>query len=304
MPAVVRKAGPMLLPVDAGRRGGRSRGIPPGGAADRGSLALANALVGNPPDTPALEFALLGPTLRTDQPLRLALVGAPFRIECQGVPIPPGSAFTLPAGGQLQIGGTPHRMRGYLAVAGGWHFSTTWQSVTTWQPLTDQTELIPRGNDQLIAPVRGYPFPSWDVWEAGATVPLRVLPGPQADWFDDCEAITHSPYRVGASSNRMGVRLVGEPLTRRAGELTSEPVDVGAVQITNDGQPVILGVDGPTIGGYPKIAHVIQADRDALGQLRPGDGVRFVPVTEREALQAYQERAAQLREWCLRARMR
>ena len=81
------------------------------------------------------------------------------------------------------------------------------------------------------------------------------------------------------ASDRMGLRLQGPPLVRRPGELVSEAVAPGAVQVTNDGQCVILGVDGQTIGGYPKVAHVIRADLDRLGQLRPGEAVRFLPVT-------------------------
>jgi antagonist of KipI len=95
----------------------------------------------------------------------------------------------------------------------------------------------------------------------------------------------------------MGVRLLGEPIPKRPGELASEPVAPGAVQVTNDGLPVVLGVDGQTIGGYPKVAHVIRADLDALGQLRPGDVVRFDPVTMGQAATAAAERARELRLW-------
>src|SRR5207342_784510 len=87
-------------------------------------------------------------------------------------------------------------------------------------------------------------------------------------------------YHVTPASNRMGLRLDGPPLTLPNRELVSEPVAPGAVQITNDGRPIVLGVDGQTIGGYPKIAHVISADLDELGQFRPGDEVEFQRVSE------------------------
>src|SRR5213078_627447 len=90
--------------------------------------------------------------------------------------------------------------------------------------------------------------------------PLRVLPGPQADWFIHPEQFFAATYTVAPASDRMGLRLLGDPLERRPGELASEAVAPGAVQVTNDGRPVILGVDGQTIGGYPKVAHVIRAD--------------------------------------------
>jgi allophanate hydrolase subunit 2 len=98
----------------------------------------------------------------------------------------------------------------------------------------------------------------------------------------------------------MGLRLKGAPLTRRPGELVSEAVAPGAVQITNDGLPIVLGVDGQTIGGYPKVAHVVRADLDCLAQLRPGDRVRFVRVTLEEAEAAANARASFLREWLTR----
>jgi antagonist of KipI len=94
----------------------------------------------------------------------------------------------------------------------------------------------------------------------------------------------------------MGVRLDGPPLTLPKRELVSEPVAPGAIQITNDGLPIVLGVDGQTIGGYPKVAHVIAADLDALGQLRPGDTIRFVQVTEEEAEATAADRREQLRK--------
>jgi allophanate hydrolase subunit 2 len=101
----------------------------------------------------------------------------------------------------------------------------------------------------------------------------------------------------------MGLRLKGAPLARKPGELISEAVAPGAVQITNDGLPIVLGADGQTIGGYPKVAHVIRADLDALAQLRPGDRVQFVRVTAEEAEAAARRRAAFLREWLARLRI-
>jgi allophanate hydrolase subunit 2 len=131
---------------------------------------------------------------------------------------------------------------------------------------------------------------------------LRVLDGPQRDWFTGDTFFTQL-YEVSPASNRMGLRLKGAPLARRPGELVSEAVAPGAVQVTNDGLPVVLGVDGQTIGGYPKVAHVIRADRDVLAQLRPGERIRFVRVSSDQAETAARERAAFLREWSTRLRI-
>jgi antagonist of KipI len=119
------------------------------------------------------------------------------------------------------------------------------------------------------------------------------------DWFDSREFYSQE-FRVSPASNRMGLRLVGKPLTVPARELESEPVCPGSVQVTRDGQGIILGVDGQTIGGYPKIAQVISADLDLLGQLRPDDSLRFARVDLQEAESLYRRRQMNLREWITR----
>ena len=115
---------------------------------------------------------------------------------------------------------------------------------------------------------------------------LRILRGPQADWFSDAErqSFLSAKFVVTRSSNRMGIRLQGpaiEPATKR--EMTSEPVVRGAIQVPPDGQPILLTADRQTIGGYPMIACVISADWPALGQLLPDSDVRFAEVTHAEA---------------------
>jgi allophanate hydrolase subunit 2 len=133
-------------------------------------------------------------------------------------------------------------------------------------------------------------------------LPLRALDGPQRDWFADGRFFAQT-YEVSVASNRMGLRLKGDPLARRPGELVSEAVAPGAVQVANDGLPIVLGVDGQTIGGYPKVAHVVRADLDLLAQLRPGDRVRFVRVSLEQAEAAARERTAFLRQWLTRLRI-
>src|SRR5262249_61631977 len=108
---------------------------------------------------------------------------------------------------------------------------------------------------------------------------------------------------VTPASNRMGLRLRGAPLSLPQRELVSEPVCPGTVQVTRDGQCIILGVDGQTFGGYPKIAQVISADLDLLGQLRPGDRVRMQRVTLGEAEEGYRQRQAVLRGGVMRLRV-
>jgi antagonist of KipI len=270
--------------------------VPLGGAADRAALALGNALVGNSPDAPALELTLAGPTLRAEHRTAGVVFGAPFIMALSGGrPAAAGTTFVLEPGDGLKIGGTPAGARAYLCVAGGFDAPEVLGSRSGLGPLTAGDVLACR-EDGGGKPRRSLPFVALPR-DAGT---LRVLPGPQRDWFLHPERFLDSPYEVAAASNRMGVRLRGETLERRPGELTSEAIAPGAVQVTNDGQPVVLGVDGQTIGGYPKIAHVIRADLDLLGQLRPGAIVRFREVSFDEAEAAAAERDAVLREWLLR----
>jgi 5-oxoprolinase (ATP-hydrolysing) subunit C len=258
--------------VHAGRPALRGLGVPVGGPADRGSLALGNALVGNSPFTPALEIALTGPTLIAGVDIGMCVFGAPFRVERDGETILSGHTFTLNAGQTLQIGGTPTGCRAYLCVPGGFQVPQILGSATAFDPLKAGDVLICEPSQLAGRSLAESPN------DCDAKNHLRCLPGPQADWFDD-EFFSHT-YRVLPASNRMGVRLDGPPLALPNRELVSEPVAPGAVQITNDGKPIVLGVDGQTIGGYPKIAHVVSADLDALGQLRPGDDVEFQRVSE------------------------
>jgi antagonist of KipI len=292
----VLRPGLYTLVVDMGRPQSRSLGVPVGGAADRFALALGNGLVGNEPDAAALEISLAGPTLRADADLACVLFGAPFEIASDRQALQPGKTFTLHAGEELQVGGTSRGMRAYLCVRDGLRTPVVLGSRSSFEPLVAGTELpcLPGRTH-----ARRLSIPE----EAQGPAVLRVLEGPQADWFRAGEFYDGPGFTVAPASNRMGLRLQGRPLTLPArGELVSEPVCPGAVQVTRDGQCIVLGVDGQTIGGYPKIAGVIAADLDRLGQLRPGTEVRFVRVGLEEAERHYRERQAELRGWLSRLR--
>ena len=300
MSLVVREAGLQSLLVDFGRERSRSLGVPVGGAADRAALALGNALVGNVPNAVAVEVAFAGPTVEALHPTACAIFGAPFQSGVNGTPIPAGVTFTLEAGDVLRVGGTNTGARAYFCVAGGFDAVEVLGSCSALDALKAGDALTCRAS--RIEP-RSLPFAWWDEpsgWPE--TFLLRCFDGPQRDWFTD-DSFFAQEYEVSPASNRMGLRLKGAPLARRPGELISEAVAPGAVQITNDGLPIVLGVDGQTIGGYPKVAHVIRAHLDRLAQLRPGDRVQFVRVTAEEAEAAARERAAFLREWLTRLRI-
>jgi len=288
----VVESGVYSLVVDLGRPHSRSLGVPVGGAADRASFLLGNALVGNPLAAAALEISLAGPTLRAECDLACVVNGAPFDLHCGDRSLRPGTSFTLHAGEILRIGGTPEGMRAYLCVRGGIRTPVVMGSRSAVAPVR-AGDVLPCeagiiAGRFLIPPAE---LQSWGITRGD----LRVVEGGQSAWFP-AEQWVSATFTVTGASNRMGIRLKGEPFAVPKTELVSEPVCPGAVQVTRDGQCIILGIDGQTIGGYPKIAQVISADLDWLGQLRPGDLVHFRRVTLAEAESAHRERLAKLRE--------
>jgi biotin-dependent carboxylase-like uncharacterized protein len=280
--------------VDLGRPRTRSLGVPYGGAADRTSLMLGNALVGNPTNTAGLEICGSGPTLRAECDLACVVFGAPFDLAGPPANLRANVTFTIPEGKELRIGGTPRGMRTYFCVRGGLDVPDILGSRSGLEPLEAGAILSCQpgriGGRFLPAGI----FESWN-----QTDPLRVLPGGQFARFDPAEFFGQE-FTVAPASDRMGLRLKGNPLTFQPAEITSEPVCPGTVQVTRDGQCIILGVDGQTIGGYPKIAHVIAADLDRLGQMRPGQPLRFALIDLDEALTLWKKRQESLAEWLLR----
>jgi antagonist of KipI len=198
-------------------------------------------------------------------------------------------------------------MRAYLCVRGGFHEHEILRSRSSLGPLsagqqlacdpsTIQARFLPDSVGQTFVPAG----------EQDSPMSLRVIAGAQADWFQP-GVLFDQEFEVTPSSNRMGLRLRASALAPRpngqqAGirEMTSEPVAPGAVQVTRAGQCIILGVDGQTIGGYPKIAHVIAADLDRVGQIRPGQRLRFTEVSLEEAANLHRARERELAEWLTR----
>lgn len=291
----VLRPGLRTLVVDAGRPHCRSLGVPVGGAADRAALALGNALVGNRPDAAALEVCLAGPTVVADAPLACVVYGAPFDLATDRRTLAPGKTFTLAAGEELRVGGARDRAYAYLCVRGGFLVPEVLGSRSGLEPLRAGVALPCRSG---AIGIRWF-GPGFHGDAEPRT--LRTLPGRQADWFG-AEDFCGRAFTVAPESDRMGLRLRGEPLAVPDRELVSEPVCPGSVQVTRDGQCIVLGVDGQTIGGYPKVAQVIAADLDKLARLRPGDEARFRPVSLESAESLYRQRRAELRAWLTRLR--
>lgn len=282
----VLHAGLCDLVMDLGRPGRGALGVPVGGAADPAALAAANRLVGNDESAAGLEIMLSGPSLRFPAGGVVALTGARFTASRDsGAPLPWNETLVLPAGETLTLAGVESGCRCWLAVRGGVAVPSVMGSRSTFlpggfggylgRPLRSGDALAigaGAGEVRLLracAPTRG----------AGEAA-LRVVAGPQAGQFDDAglAAFFGGVFRVMAASDRRGLRLAGPAVRQTAAELLSQGVLPGAVQVPPDGQPIILGWDGPVTGGYPVIAAVISADLPRMAQLRPGDGLRFSTI--------------------------
>jgi antagonist of KipI len=283
------------LLVDFGRPHSRSLGVPVGGAADQTAMSIGNALLGNPPDTVALEISLAGPTLRTDAEVAAVVYGAPFALTSNRQALATGKTFTLEAGEELRIGGTAESVRAYFCVQGGFHAPRILDSYSALAPLQTGAVLT------CVSSRMGTHFLIEDFIGAENPHLLRVVPGRQADWFEP-DTFYRQDYSVRPESNRMGLRLEGQALKPSLRELLSEPVCPGSVQVTSNGQCIVLGRDGQTIGGYPKIAQVICADLDKLAQLRPGTVIRFERVEHQVAEQLFRQRTQELQNWVTRLR--
>jgi biotin-dependent carboxylase-like uncharacterized protein len=270
-------AGPLTTVQDRGRVGVAHLGVPRAGALDRPAADLANRLVGNPPDAAALEVTLGGFAGRLSDGRWVAVTGAPCRLTVGGEAAASCQAVWLPPDTGLRLGPPVTGVRSYLAVAGGIDVEPVLGSRST-----DTLAWVgpDRVVDGMVLPVgapAGGPRPL-DTPRPPAPGPLRITPGPRADWFDGdaFDRLCAAPYRVTAESNRIGLRLEGAELPRvRDGELASEGMVLGAVQVPPNGQPVVFLADHPPTGGYPVIGVVRREDLWQCAQLRPGDEVRF-----------------------------
>ncbi|KQS66035.1 biotin-dependent carboxyltransferase family protein [Modestobacter sp. Leaf380] len=275
MSLTVLAPGPLTTVQDLGRPGRAAEGIGRSGVCDRTSAALANRLVGNPVDAALLEVTAGGLVVRADAELWVALTGA----RCAGAPY--AAPVRLRAGEQLALGAPVGGLRSYLAVRGGVDVDPVLGSRST-DLLSGLGPAVVAAGDVLPVGPASSAWPGVDVAPvleppAGEVV-VTVLPGPRADWFtDDARALlTSAGWTVTGDGNRVGLRLSGPELTRaRDGELASEGMERGALQVPPSGQPVLFLADHPVTGGYPVIGYVAEPDVDRCGQLTPGQVLRF-----------------------------
>ena len=279
----VHATGPGALVQDLGRPGLAASGVGRSGAADRAALRLANRLVANPEGAAGIEVVLGGLAVRARGLLTVALTGASAPATVDGTPVGHNAVLTLRDGQTLALGPPPAGLRTYLAVRGGIDVATVLGSAATdvlsklGPPALEAGHVLPVGPEPDewplvdVAPVANPPTD---------TVVLRAVCGPRADWLDEPGLLAGTTWTASSRSDRVGMRLEGEPLRRRrdADELPSEGVVRGAVQVPAGGEPVLFLADHPLTGGYPVVAVVLDADVDRAAQVRPGQAVRFTFV--------------------------
>ncbi len=285
----VIRPGPMVSVQDRGRYGLLDRGVSASGPMDAEYLAIANALVGNRRNEAALEFAGFGGDYRAEEDVLVAVLAPGCSVRCGDRPLPVGESGWLRAGETLRVGQVENGIWGYIAISGGIETPTVLGSRATHLrsglgglagrklaagdrlPLGER-----RGRERLALPHLPYRM----------TGPIRVIPGPQDDYFDEAawQTFLRSPYTVTVRSDRMGMQLDGSCIQSfRGHDIISDVTPLGAVQVPGTGLPVILLAERQPTGGYPKIATVASVDLPRLVQMRPGETVRFQTVTQAQA---------------------
>ncbi len=278
---------------DGGRPGASRWGVPASGFADPFSAGRANALAGNPPDSALLESALGALEVEAREALAFGVAGAAAEVSVNGAPADRLRTLLLRAGDRLAVGPVTAGLRVYLAVGGG---------IDVPRVLGSRSALAPSALGGLAGrklsagdeiPSGDAPLPAVRALDPADALPLgsgivRALPGPQWDLFppESRQRFFGEPFRVSSRSDRRGVRLEGGGVLPSRGEIDPEGVALGSVQAPAGGDPIVLMPDGPVTGGYPKIAIVIRADLPLLGQLRPGEMVRFLEVSRAAAVSA------------------
>jgi len=293
----VLKAPPFATVQDRGRPRLRHLGVPTSGVMDVEAMVFANLLAGNSPGAAVIEWALGEGRIRLTDTRTFAVFGA--TVEMNHSTLPPATLLLGEEGDEITLH-LPERRFACIALGGGVMEPEVLGSRSTYlmggfgghegrrlktgdrlplgRGLREWNTGWTRRIAEFLPPARG---------------PIRVVPGPQVDLFQPgaLELLVSGSLAVSRGSDRMGYRLEGREFTHRGGaSLPSEPVCVGAVQVPQGGAPIVLMPDGPTVGGYPKLASVITADLGRFAQLAPAERPAFELVTFEEAVAALRDR--------------
>jgi antagonist of KipI len=311
MNAIVARAGFLTSVQDLGRTGFRQFGVSTSGALDPFALRVANLLVGNDDNAAGLEVTLGGFRLRFEDERMVAWCGGDFDVQAGSQSLSAGHVTYLRSGDELNFGRAKIGCRCWLAISGGVDAPFVLDSRSTdlranfggfsGRVLRDGDE-IPLGEfrqSQTAAREGIFPWTAPHDWASPAkpNPHLRFVRG--SDWFrfqaSAIQRFTNDEFSVSPDSDRMGVRLDGPELKREDNmDLISEAVAPGTIQVPPSGKPILLLGDCQTIGGYPKIAHVITLDLAIAAQLRANDHVHFSEISLSDAHQLLVERNREL----------
>jgi len=316
----VIKPGALSTFQDLGRTGYQHLGIPVNGVMDERAHRLANALVGNLPQSATLEITLMGPVLKFHHEAVIAISGADLGARIEGEPLALDQVAVVAAGSELSFGKRSAGLRAYLAVRGGFAVDAAMGSASTYtrggygghagRPLKkgDLLETGPYVQSSKLARLAQVAKSLSSAFDDAVALPpdapIRVIPGREWTYFSSHarQALEAVPYRISPQSDRMGYRLEGEKLElTEPREVVSEAVSFGSIQVPADGQPIILMADRQTTGGYPKIGHVCAVDLPRLAQKMPGETIRLkvVDLGTAQRLMLSQERSfAALEQHC------
>jgi biotin-dependent carboxylase-like uncharacterized protein len=302
------KAGMQTSIQDAGRIGFMHQGIARSGAMDPLSLQLANWLVSNPLNQAAIEITLVGPTIEFNQNLSIAICGAEFELTLNDEPIFNHETINVKTGDILEFRRLRHGARAYLAISGKFNIKSVFESLSTHLTagLGGYEGRQLKANDVVelhsTKEISGRSLPEAYRQSFTGSYQLRCCHGLETERFvrESLDAFYHSTYKVSNDSNRMGLRLEGQPLScNTEKDIVSSGLIQGSIQVPPSGLPIISSVDGQTIGGYPRIANVISSDLNILGQLKPGDKMSWLLVSRDKAWQHLQQKQAFLNKLLL-----
>lgn len=277
---IVDDPGALTTVQDAGRTGHAHLGVPRSGWLDDPAARLANRLAGNPETAALLENLLGGLALRCGRAVTVAVTGAVVDVRVDGRVVDTGGAVAVPSGAVVSLGRPVTGLRCYVAISGGVEVPLELGSRST-DTLSGLGPAPLRAGDRLpLGPTYDAPGLGEQVPAPTSPTTLRCLPGPRSDWCPPglANRLGQTTYVAASDSDRVGLRLQGPVLLRRDGELPSEGMVLGAVQLPPDGQPVVFLNDHPTTGGYPVVAVVVRADLPRCAQVRPGEQVRLSPL--------------------------
>lgn len=308
---------------DFGRNGYQKNGVSVGGVMDSYATKVANLLVGNRPDAAVLEITLKGPKLKVNTTKVLSISGGDLCAKINGMPISLNRPFVARAGSVLEFGYAKTGCRCYLAAAGGWKVpkilgsrSTNFKAgfggyegrtLGTGDILKNHTLgvknqtlkrfLKEKAGENLHTSTTWY-VPE-KIWECPTEKIVRVIRGENFEDFTkgSQEAFFSQEFTVTPQSDRMGCRLLGPTLQlKKPLEMISAPVPVGTVQVPPSGEPIALMADCQTVGGYPKIVHVITNDLPVFAQRKPGDTIVFQEVSLKEAQEMIVDREKRFKQ--------